>query len=324
MLVYDLKVGYSCNNRCKHCVIEDSKNKLISNNIKMDLTTQECLNQIDEELKRGIKHLVLTGGEVTLRKDFNILLKKCTDNNLGITVQTNGRMLSNDKVIKAINNIDDIRFIVALHGANSYTHDNITQVKGSFEETCQGIRTMIEHNKLVIIKVVISKINILELEDIVKLANNLGVKYICFAFPHAQGGARINFNEVMPTYSNIKYILEKVINKSEQMNVNIEFEAVPFCIIPKHMRLVGELKYLRSSSICTQVKEETFEWDDIRKSIKRKGKDCLKCSLDSVCEGPWSEYIDAFGDDELKPIILSEEDKNKILNAIYNFSLNKI
>ena len=239
-------------------------------------------------------------------------------------MQTNGRMLSNDKVIKAINNIDDIRFIVALHGANSYTHDNITQVKGSFEETCQGIRTMIEHNKLVIIKVVISKINILELEDIVKLANNLGVKYICFAFPHAQGGARINFNEVMPTYSNIKYILEKVINKSEQMNVNIEFEAVPFCIIPKHMRLVGELKYLRSSSICTQVKEETFEWDDIRKSIKRKGKDCLKCSLDSVCEGPWSEYIDAFGDDELKPIILSEEDKNKILNAIYNFSLNKI
>ena len=29
MLTYDLKVGYACNNKCKHCVIDDSKDRLI-------------------------------------------------------------------------------------------------------------------------------------------------------------------------------------------------------------------------------------------------------------------------------------------------------
>ena len=48
MLTYDLKVGYSCNNRCKHCVIDDSKDKLIEQHCNVDLSTQECINQIDD------------------------------------------------------------------------------------------------------------------------------------------------------------------------------------------------------------------------------------------------------------------------------------
>ena len=46
MLSYDVKVGYSCNNRCKHCVIDDSKDKLIAQKEKIDLSTDECLSLI--------------------------------------------------------------------------------------------------------------------------------------------------------------------------------------------------------------------------------------------------------------------------------------
>ena len=74
MLTYDLKVGYSCNNRCKHCVIEDSKDKLVSQNTTVDLSTDECLKQIEFAFEKGAQYIVLTGGEVTIRKDFKMLI----------------------------------------------------------------------------------------------------------------------------------------------------------------------------------------------------------------------------------------------------------
>ena len=194
MLTYDLKVGYSCNNKCKHCVIDDSKDKLVEQRENIDLTTEECMEQIDAALKKGIDNIVLTGGEVTIRKDFPELIKKCTDNDLAITIQTNGRNLADERIINAIKDIKKIRFVVALHGKEAEVHDNITQVSGSFEQACKGVKAMCNLDKLVILKVVISNINIPDLSGIVVLAASLGVKYICFAFPHGQGAARKNFD----------------------------------------------------------------------------------------------------------------------------------
>ena len=309
MIVYDLKVGYSCNNKCKHCVIDDSKDKLISSHKSIDLTTEECLSQIDLALEKGIDSIVLTGGEVTIRKDFSILLQKCVSSNLAITVQTNARKLGDYKLLESIKNIKDIRFVVALHGSIPFTHDNITLVQGSFVETCDSIKKVCALGKLVIIKVVISKMNMRELPDIVKLAKELGVEYICFAFPHGQGAARKNFEEVIPKYSELKHWLHRTIELAKIYNINIEFEAIPFCIIPQAMHLVGELKFMSGKTLCTQVREETFEWDEVRKDIKKKGAECHRCDMKDLCEGPWMEYIDAFGDNELIPITLSDKYK---------------
>lgn len=319
MLTYDLKVGYACNNRCKHCVIDDSKDKLIEKKSGINLTTEECFAQIDKAIESGAKGIVLTGGEVTLRKDFNLLVKRSSDLGLDITIQTNGRKLFSPMVLDAVKDIKDIRFVVALHGSTAQVHDDITQVKGSFDETCYGIKKMCELGKLVVLKIVISKINATELPNIVKLASSLGVQYFCFAFPHGQGAARKNFEEVIPTYSYLKPILDELISTSKLLNVNIEFEAIPFCIIPNDMKLVGELKYFKGDTLCEPVKEEAFRWSKVRRSIKKKGKNCVKCDMNEFCEGPWSEYVEAFGDIELQPISFPEKYRDRILINIKNY-----
>lgn len=312
MLTYDLKVGYSCNNRCKHCVIEDSKDKLVSQNTTVDLSTDECLKQIEFAFEKGAQYIVLTGGEVTIRKDFKMLLDKCRTYDLDVTIQTNGRRLDKETVYNPIVEYGKIRCLIALHGSTAETHDSITQVNGSFSETCLGIKRMVENNILVVLKVVISKINIDELVGIIDLAAELGVKYICFAFPHGQGGARKNFSEVIPTYFELKPILYSMITEAKEKCVKIEFEAIPFCIIPHAMQLVGELKYLSGNIICTQVKEETFNWEEVRHSIKRKSEKCKSCDMYSLCEGVWCEYAETFGLDELIPINLPPNVKERI------------
>ena len=317
---YDLKVGYSCNNRCKHCVIEDSKDKLVNQKLGIDLKTEECFSQVDYAVEKGAKFIVLTGGEPTIREDFPRILEYCKKYNLDVTIQTNGRQLTKTNVIDAICAYNNIRCVVALHGSNPSTHDYITQINGSFRETCDGIKYVCGKGKLVILKVVISKINMYELPDIVKLASELGVKYACFAFPHGQGGARKNFDEVIPTYSELAHILKQLTIEAKNNGVMIEFEAIPYCVIPYAMQSVGELKYLFGDTLCTQVREETFDWEKVRKSIKRKCSNCSTCDMTEFCEGVWSEYAEAFGMNELKPIKLPIATKKKITQLVQKTS----
>ena len=63
--------------------------------------------------------------------------------------------------------------------------------------------------------------NLLELPGIVKVGSQLGVKYFCFAFPHGQGAARKNFDEVIPQYSYLQPILEKLIFTAKEYNANV-------------------------------------------------------------------------------------------------------
>ena len=76
------------------------------------------------------------------------------------------------------------------------------------------------------------------------------------------------------------------------------------------MKLVGELKYLKGSAMFTQVREDTMNWDKVRHAIKEKPDTCISCALDSICEGPWNEYLHTFGGEEFKPIILAMIGRN--------------
>ena len=60
----DLKVGFTCNNNCIHCVISD---KFSERELTL-LEIQDIINGYIEQY--GTIQLTLTGGEITIRKDF--------------------------------------------------------------------------------------------------------------------------------------------------------------------------------------------------------------------------------------------------------------
>jgi MoaA/NifB/PqqE/SkfB family radical SAM enzyme len=64
----DIKVGYLCNNHCLHCAIGDFKRELEENNVATDLTTQQVFQLLENQACTA-DNCVLTGGEITLRKD---------------------------------------------------------------------------------------------------------------------------------------------------------------------------------------------------------------------------------------------------------------
>ena len=95
----------------------------------------------------------------------------------------------------------------------------------------------------------------------------------------------------------------------KQLIMRKDFEAIPFCVIPNSMQLVGELKFYDGDTLCRQVNEDTFDWNEIRQEIKLKGPNCKMCDMNEFCEGPWNEYCESFGFDELKPIRFRNKEK---------------
>lgn len=300
---YDLKIGYSCNNNCIHCVIQDSKNKLIRSSLPVDLTDNECIDLLQKEIAKGLEAVTITGGEATIRKDLFRIIDYCQNAGVAITLQTNGRMLATSSIRELLFPIKKITFVIALHGISASVHDSITQVPGSFEETIAGMRATKKAGKQIVMKTVISKLNMTQLPEFVPFMKREDLLNINTAFPHAQGAARANFSRVVPRYSDLRPYITEMAHLASESGIHLTFETVPYCILPEYPKMASELIYHYKEVVCTPVREETYSWNIIRKEIKYKHPECRKCFFDSYCEGPWAEYVEHFGDSEFIPVM---------------------
>lgn len=308
MKLSDIKIGYSCNNNCMHCVIEEQKKWALENKGREYRTTEEYKKEILDSKKKGATHICVTGGEPTIRKDLFEILDFIKSLGLGIDMQTNGRMFFYNEFAKRFSAYD-ISFVIAVHGPNEEIHDSVTRSKNSFEQTTTGIKNLTKFNKRVYGKVVISKLNRDHLVDIVKLFQSLGVKGINLAFPHALGNARKYFNSVIPSYDSIKseilnaiYYVEKFNKENQNNKLSVDFETIPFCIIGKNReKYSSDLAWMNKEVELKQM-NCSCDWKIRRRRNKQKFESCKDCCYDDVCEGPWKEYAEHFGDREFVPV----------------------
>jgi MoaA/NifB/PqqE/SkfB family radical SAM enzyme len=247
--------------------------------------------------------VVFTGGEVTIRKDF-IELIKCAKR-LGyknIQIQSNARMLSYYDLCKKAVLAGATEFAPALHGYCSKQHDYLTCADGSFRQTKKAIKNMKSLGAHVISNTVVVKPNYKDLPKIANLLINLGVDQYQFAFVHALGNAYKNYDQIVPCMT----LAAPFIKKGLQIGINagkkVMVEAVPHCIMQEYSEYISE-NFIPD----TEIRGIKFQnTDDFREQRVKEGKikfaQCRKCKYNAVCEGPWKEYPERFGNDEFVPV----------------------
>jgi MoaA/NifB/PqqE/SkfB family radical SAM enzyme len=307
--VMDIKFGYSCNNDCIHCVIAGKREALKEKNLPLDRTTSEVKKHLQDAKMLGAKVVVFTGGEVTIRPDFFQLLKFAKNLGLGISLQTNGRMFSDKKFTKKTLQIaPDMHFEIALHATKANIHDKITRVKGSFEQTLNGMKNLLsEGAKSLSIKVVISRLNMNDLPNIIKFAKKLSISSVDIAFPHGMGNALKYWFQIVPTYSELKESIRRTILIAKKLGIEVRFETIPFCFLKGYEYTSLDLVYLKQHieeklTRLRQLNEPEIKWDSKRTGIKTKFTACKKCKYFYICEGVWSEYAQFYGSEEFRPV----------------------
>jgi len=306
MIVADIKLGYSCNNDCIHCVVADQRERAIKTRGSQDLTTEEYKRELYDSRVRGCGAVVFTGGEPTIRKDLIDLLNYASSIGFYIAMQTNGRMFCHEEYARWLAPLQ-IDYAVALHAPIREIHESITRKKGSFNQTVQGIKNLISLNQTIWGKAVISKLNYRFLPELVNFYIELGIKKINIAFPHAQGNAWRYFDDVVPRYRDIiEYVYRSIdvcenYNKHNLDKINLSFEAIPYCFMQGREIYISELLFLHKKySESKQLDGKLRNWEKVRKDIKSKFPQCKSCIYDEICEGPWEEYVYKYGSGEFK------------------------
>lgn len=324
--VFDIKLGFSCNNNCIHCVIKpniwDMKEKnpdsiVLDSGFGMhcscDLSYEQVIEVID--CHPIVSTYVLTGGEPTVRSDFLKILQWLyySRPNSAVTIQSNGRAFADLDFARATTRY--IRYpsaAIAVHG-NEETHNAIVNNRkdhgNPFQETMKGIRNLLRlfGPNAIRTEMVLSKRNVDDIFDSVRYQHeDLGVRMIGISYPHLCGFPEEIIQLLAPS---MQQLVPLIINLNQYVlthpDLEIYIEAVPWCVFVHNIEGDILLKTFEMTSMehvkTSMLGELRADFPEVWANDHVKPEWCSECLYNGLCVGVWEEtaYLNF---DAIKPI----------------------
>jgi radical SAM protein with 4Fe4S-binding SPASM domain len=337
-LVVSWNVTRKCNSKCPHCYINATTQQL-----KNELTTEEAKNLIDQICEVSRPLLILSGGEPLLRNDIFELVRYGAAKGLKMGLGSNGSLIDGT-VAKRLKEAGIETVSISLDSHIPEQHDEFRGVSGSWEKAVSAIKALRENGVLVQVNTTVTQQNYDQIDDIMSLAETLGVEnfHLFFLVPTGRG---VKIADISPAkYENM---IKTTFAKAARHTLNVRPSCAPqFMRIAKDMGLdmrrwirgcIAGLYYCRvypngDITPCPylpiklgNIREKSFKeiWfnSDMFKSMRDfnalKGK-CGECEYHALCGGCRarayglsSDFIDYCGDlhepAELKGDYLTED-----------------
>lgn len=160
-----LTMEFRCNLRCEHCMIEGTMDRLQPQSLQ---TFNELLAYNAET--HSWSGLILTGSEITLRKDLPELVHRARDSGFDrVRIQTHGMSLARKDFCKSLIDAGVNEFFVSVAGHDALSHDLITGVPGSFVKSLTGLENLERYPDIIsLTNTVVTQRNFRQLELVVK------------------------------------------------------------------------------------------------------------------------------------------------------------
>ncbi len=163
-----------CNLRCLHCYQRADKP------LPDELTWNEKLKVIEDLDRAGLAAIALSGGEPTIHPDFYRAVYEIARRGMYAAVATNGWVFADiEKLQKAVKL--GLRYVeVSVDSANPRKHDWFRGVPGSWKRAVKALENAVKLGVNHAMAVTITKANINEVDEILDLAESIGVKRVVF------------------------------------------------------------------------------------------------------------------------------------------------
>lgn len=171
MTSLDLDLTRGCNMNCNHC-FADAHTPMPD-----ELSTEEYKALLDQAAAYKLDRLSWgLGGEALTRKDLFEILEHASKLGLPSVVTTNGLMVT-DAIAKRFAELD-VRLSVSIDGATAETHEALRVIPGSLELAIRGIKRLKAAGCHVGANVTLTKHNVHEVSDLLRLAEELDLDHI--------------------------------------------------------------------------------------------------------------------------------------------------
>ena len=288
-----IEIGAQCNNNCIFCCQYELRKE-------RDKTTQELKQEIDLARKDGKQKVSFLGGEFTIRDDAVEIISYAKSLQFKyIHITTNGRMFSYEDFAKRIIKAGLTVANFSVYGPNAEVHDGLTRVKGSFDQTMEGLSNYLKYEQRVAASITLVKGNCRHVLDTLKVLESRGVHLFHINGPIPEGLAKMNFSKTIPKYSDLIPHLKEAADYCRRKGLFVRFTNIPLCHFAEYKDYIDEVS---NQPVSVMTAGKVITEDQKRKGMKTKLDACKVCACDSICEGVFREYVEKYGRDEFKPL----------------------
>jgi len=163
-----------CNFKCQHCYQRADKP------LSSELSLEEKLMLVDQLDKAGVAAVAISGGEPTIHPHFLRIVKELSSRGIHTSVATNGWTFAKkeelEKAVKA-----GIKYVeVSVDSAKPEKHDKFRGIPGAWEHAIKALENAVELDLSHGMATIMDKETYHEIDDILDLAENIGVKRVIF------------------------------------------------------------------------------------------------------------------------------------------------
>jgi radical SAM protein with 4Fe4S-binding SPASM domain len=225
-LVISWNMTLKCNLKCSHCYI-NAKETNMPNELSTD-AAKMLIHQITE-VSRPL--LILSGGEPLLRDDVYEIIKYGADRGLRMGMGSNG-MLIDDEVARKLKEAGMWTVAISLDSSNPEKHDEFRGVKGCWERAVKAIKALKNAGIEVQVNCTVTQQNYDEVDDVMALAESLGVEnfHLFFLVPTGRG---TDIQDITPEM--YEEMIKNTLAKTTKYKLNVK----PSCA-PQFMRVAKD------------------------------------------------------------------------------------
>ena len=222
-----MTMEFRCNLRCVHCMIEDTMHRL----------APESSERFEELLTQNREHhrwkgLILTGSEITLRRDLPDLARRARGAGFEhVRIQTHGMHLADKAYSDALVTAGVDEYFVSVAGPDAKTHDAITTVAGSFDKTLRGLEILDDNiNAVTLTNTVVTSRSFKLLPAVVDRLAHLK-RLVQMEFWVYWPMSEADDKDLVASHTEIAPYLREAVSRARALGRGVEVKNFPECLL---------------------------------------------------------------------------------------------
>jgi MoaA/NifB/PqqE/SkfB family radical SAM enzyme len=302
-------MSFDCNEKCVFCPCSENANT------QPDVSLEEMKQSLDIAIaQKQVNHVLLSGGEPTLKKEFLLFLEYIVSKGLSIGILSNALKFASKRYLQKVIDItgtENIEITTAIHSHIPEKHERLTQVKNSFQKSLEGLHNIIEAGISTSLKYNIINYTCKELPEYTDWVYKTFPDEVTFLICNIDinGVALKNKDLIAVTFEESTPFLEAALDKAIEYRQNgrkrnVKVFTTPLCTLDPYYwgfvnnRTKEELAALRVPSE-KPLNNRLFLGID--SDTGTMFAPCQNCALKDPCPGTWKMTGELFGDQIFKP-----------------------
>lgn len=297
-----------CNFSCNMCYMRTD----YSNSALKELSTNEWLSLAKQTAEYGVLHLLLTGGEVFLRDDFQYLYESMYDMGFLISIFTNASLITED-TIGWLAKRKPTSVSISIYGTSENTYSKLCHNASGYTNTFRGIELLEEAGIKFLVKSLRVNENEDDIDEIARISKEKGWRYI-----HSDivENPRTDTNRLI-----VDYETDDILRQLDEQLKDDMFRNIIDELHENKKRIQGEL-YKSKGFFCSAGKSRFWitwygmmqgcasltcprtspltkgvmhAWEELRDEVNKLQSpiECLECDFFEICRRcPATHYID--------------------------------